>query len=353
MFPLMTLRDDIFPPGPPRDGNIIRTQFVGTWESQLLGLGRLTAFLTERLLKESFAVDDMALYVIFLQRHRVEVGLKLVLERAGAAVPATHKLTNLLGNTKTAVIAAGMSAEWQQFAGTQGPYIRLVDGIDEGAATFRYPVNRNQQPWARDDYVDIAAFEQAGSAFQASLLDLVEDMALLEPLPIQAADAEAAARELRDLARACRRTTAVTDHIVTELHDQGSAILGRPIASAGAWTARRGYEAVSENAREIAVRADRMRSRIERAFAVKLEPEPADHPMPVVPKITPSLNPAAVAAQAQAVMQAVATAMIDYLPPLSAAITAVESRSAAWSTPYYVQLHVEVARLRSRLSNFT
>lgn len=61
MFPLMTLRDDIFPPGPPRDGNIIPTQFVGTWESQLLGLGRLTAFLTERLLKESFAVDDMAL----------------------------------------------------------------------------------------------------------------------------------------------------------------------------------------------------------------------------------------------------------------------------------------------------
>ena len=59
----MGLREQIFPPGPPADGNIVRTELVGTWESQLLGIGRLTRFLTDRLLSESFGVDDMALYM--------------------------------------------------------------------------------------------------------------------------------------------------------------------------------------------------------------------------------------------------------------------------------------------------
>jgi hypothetical protein len=162
----MTLRDDIFPSGPLRDGTIIRAQLVETWESQLLGLGRLTAFLTERLEKESFAIDDMALYVVFLQRHRVEVGLKLILERAGASIPTTHKLEPLLQACKTAVEAAGFTSEGQRFASAQASYVQLVAQIDPGAATFRYPVDTAQQPWARDEYVDLDAFERAGAGFR-------------------------------------------------------------------------------------------------------------------------------------------------------------------------------------------
>ncbi len=115
----MGLRDRIFPLGPPVDGNIIRTEFVGTWESQLLGLGRLTKFLTDRLLSESFGVDDMALYVMFLQRHRVEVGLKLVLERAQGTIPGTHKLQPLMGSAKGAVKSVGLVAPWDRFEGAQ------------------------------------------------------------------------------------------------------------------------------------------------------------------------------------------------------------------------------------------
>lgn len=176
----MTLRDDIFPSGPPRDGRLIRAQLVETWESQLLGLGRLTALLTERLEKESFAADDMALYVVFLQRHRVEVGLKLILERAGVSIPATHKLEPLFQACKGAVEDAGFASEWQRFASAQANYVQLVGQIDPGAATFRYPVDTARQPWGRDEYVDLAAFESAGAGFQASLLALIEDLASLE-----------------------------------------------------------------------------------------------------------------------------------------------------------------------------
>ena len=150
---------------------------MGTWESQLLGLGRLTVFLTERLEKESFAIDDMALYVVFLQRHRVEVGLKPILERARASIPTTHKLAPLLQACKNAVEAAGFASEWQRFASAQTTYVQLVGQIDPGAATFRYPVDTAQQPWARDEHVDLDAFEKAGAGFQAALLDLVEDLA--------------------------------------------------------------------------------------------------------------------------------------------------------------------------------
>jgi hypothetical protein len=138
----VTLRDDIFPTGTPRDGNIIRTKWVGTWESQLLGIGRTTAFLTDRMLVESFAVDDMALDVIFFQRHRVEVALKLILERAGAPITPTHDLDKLRDACEAATKNAGMDPEWRAFANKQDEYIQLVGGIDPGAATFRYPVSR-------------------------------------------------------------------------------------------------------------------------------------------------------------------------------------------------------------------
>jgi hypothetical protein len=70
-------------------------------------------------------------------------------------------------------------------------------------------VDRDQQPWPREDYVDLPAFERAGAAFQADALVLVQALSQLEPLPILAADADGTARELRELASACRQMVAV------------------------------------------------------------------------------------------------------------------------------------------------
>lgn len=127
---------------------------------------------------------------------------------------------------------------------------------------------------------------------------------------------------------------------------------GRNLMSADSQSAQRAIAAVNENARDIAARADRMRMRIENAYGVTLEPEGPDEAMPAMPAITFALDPRVVAAQARAFMEALADAMIRFLPSLSAAIEAVETRSATWSTPYARQLHDEVARLQSRMFKF-
>jgi hypothetical protein len=143
----------------------------------------------------------------------------------------------------------------------------------------------------------------------------------------------------------------VYDHILSQARNQGP-LAGSTLMSAGSAVALRAADAVNENARDIAARADRMRVRIENAHRVTLEPEPPEGPMPAMPAITFALDPRVVAAQAAAFMKAVADAMITFLPPLSAAIEAIETRSATWSTPYARQLHDEVARLQSRTFKF-
>jgi hypothetical protein len=145
----MSLRDQIFPQGPPRDAHIVRTAFVGSWESQFRGLGRLTAFLSEYLLRFNAAVDDIALNVIFLQRHRIEVGLKLLLERANAEVPAIHDIDNLAQRCVAGLRAAGHEALGKSFWSGQQEFIGLMHKIDPGSFDYRYPVDTKNQPVTR------------------------------------------------------------------------------------------------------------------------------------------------------------------------------------------------------------
>lgn len=154
----------VFPEGPARDGNILRLEFVESWESQLIGLGRLTAFLTPGLLHRSHAVDDIGLNVIFMQRHRVEVGLKLLLERSEAKPVRTHKIRDIHEACGRAMTAKGLSSEWDGFVAAQSDYIHLMHKIDSGAATYRYPVNTNSQPWQRPRFVDLEELEAAGAS---------------------------------------------------------------------------------------------------------------------------------------------------------------------------------------------
>jgi hypothetical protein len=325
---------------------------VGTWESQLLGIGRLTQILSDRLLSESFAADDMGLYVIFLQRHRVEVGLKLILERANATPPNTHKLVSLCAQVKAALTKARMAALWPPFDSAVSEYIRLVDQIDEGAATFRYPVDTKQQPWSRDDFVDLVEFERAGAAFQAEVLSLIESLAVLEPLPIEHQDAVTVATELRDFAHWCRRMIAVTDNTFDQMKTNFGALGGQGQMEASD-PRMRGPIEVRQNAEDVAARADRIRARIEAAFSVALPPLPAARPLPKIPTMRFSIVPADLNTQMTALMEAVAEGMIDWLQPLHQAVEAIKARTADWSTPYARQLRDEVARLQSRQSRLS
>jgi hypothetical protein len=347
-----SLRDRIFPPGPPRDGNIIRIAQVESWESQLIGLGRLTAFVSPRLLEQSHAVDDMALNVVFLQRHRIEVGLKLVLERANDLVPG-HRLVPLRDRCEAACAAVGLGADWHRLIDPHDDYIALMDAIDPNAETFRYPFDRGASPWTRDQFVDLVELEAAGSQLQEAILDVVDLLAQLEPLPVQLADAEAVARELADLVGACREVMRFVQEAVNNFQRARENLpLAQLIPSLVSPGVLSGLDAVDEVTLALADRADRMLDRVVSGLGITAPAAPAvpAAPPPFPPAIK-SLNQENVQARAMEQMQWFVNAFVVRWTPLLDALNALEARTAAWSEPSCRQLHLDVARFRSRVFN--
>jgi len=347
------LEQEIFPAGPPRDGNILRLGLVGSWESQFLGLGRLTAFLTPRLLTQSHAVDDMGLYAVFLQRHRVEVGLKLILERAAADLPAHHLLVKLLGLCRDACDAVRRSAAFGVFESEQREYVKLIDRVDPGAATFRYPVDKHAQPWARADSVDLEALERAGAGFEASVIKLVSALNELEPAPVGADQAQEAIAELNRLVIGCRLFMDWQVESLRQLRHQNerlSKLAGRePRApQADVYSA---VDAVRGVSLALADRADALLGRLISEFGLspaEVEPPAA---IPAAPKLNPFVGPAAIAEQVEKQMKWVVDGLVARARPLTRAVADVEALSRQWSTPAARQLHLDVVRFRSRLVN--
>jgi hypothetical protein len=140
----------------------------------------------------------------------------------------------------------------------------------------------------------------------------------------------------------------MSEHLISGGQARSQRRTGRAPGSSAAEVATRASDAVIETSREVADRADRALARIEGSFDVKLEPEAPADPLPAIPELSFSLRPGETAAQLQELMRLVAQTTAAWLRRLMAAMDAVETRSATWSTPYARQLHAEVARLRSR-----
>jgi hypothetical protein len=347
-----TLTDRIFPHGPvPRNGRIVRTRWVGSWESQLLGIGRLTEFLASRLPVESHAIDDMALNIVFLQRHRIEVGLKLILERVEVEIPKTHSLRHLRACCAEACDAAGLRAEWSSLIKPHTEFIDLMEDVDPVSDAFRYPVDAKSIPWRRHEFIDVAELEDAGTRLQQGVMEVVEVLAAREPLPVSESDAAVAARELHELTAACRATETFQreslDAFRAERRRLGDA---RPDRLEGVLLAG---EAVAEHTLGLAARAERMRDHIVARTGIEppVDPEPPPS-LPPLPKTVFSLDERVVAKRQQEQIRWVVDAMIPRVRWLLEAVRAVERRTASWSTPAARQVHLDAARFRSRLGNW-
>lgn len=348
----VSLADRIFPRGPvPRDGRIVRTRWVGSWESQLIGVGRLTAFLASRLPVESHAIDDMALNIVFLQRHRIEVGLKLILERADAEIPKTHSLGLLRTCCVDACDAAGLAAEWARLITPNNEFIDLMDDVDPVANAFRYPVDVKSVPWNRHQFIDVAELEDAGIRLQQGVMNLVEALAAREPLPIAEADAASVARELHELAAACRAVEAFQRESVQALRAERRRLGDlRPERIEGVFLAG---EAVAEHTLALATRVERTRDRIIAQMDIDPPADPAPlPPLPPLPKAVISLDERVMAERQREQMKWTVDAMVPRFRWLIEAVRAVERRSAAWSTPAARQVHLDAARFKSRLSRW-
>jgi hypothetical protein len=348
----LPVAERIFPTGPvPRDGRIVRTQWVGSWESQLIGVARLTAFLASRLPVESHAIDDIALNIVFLQRHRIEIGLKLVLERADAEIPPTHSLRALHGRCAEACAAAGLVGEWESLIAPHEEFIDLMDDVDPGSDAYRYPVNSKSIPWNRHQFVDVDELESAGTRLQQAVFGMVETLAGREPLPVVEADAAATAQELHELAAACRAVEAFQRSSLEAFRSE-RVRLGdrRPERVEGVLLAG---EAVSEHTLALARRAERMRDQIVRRAQIDppADPKPLP-PLPPLPKMALSFDQRVMAERQQQQIKWFVDAMVPRFRWLSEAVRAVERRTSEWSTPAARQVHLDVARFQSRLSRW-
>lgn len=349
----MPYGDDIFPVGAPRDGKILRLGLVGTWESQLVGLGRLTAFLTPRLLTQSHAVDDMGLYLVFLQRHRVEVALKLILERAKAPIPGNHLVMRLFSQCEDACRAVGMDKAWGSFAGAQQPFVELFDEVDPSAATFRYPVDKKAQPWARRENVDLEALEAAGRAFHDDVDVLVAALATLEPPPVKAAEAPEVIEKLTELAAHCRRFMSWQDEVMGALRKQSqdlARLTGKRFRPQTG-EAMQGLAAVTEVSLALGDRAEALRDRIGATYGL-LAPAVSDAPAFVEPPgFVPFSPPEVLKAAQDAQIRWIVDGLIEHVRPLTRAVADVAALSEGWDGHAARQLHLDVVRFRSRLMN--
>lgn len=165
----MTLRDQLFPEGEEhRHDGLLQMQWSEGWADAFLGLGALTHWMTPKLRELHAEVDYAGAMVVFLQRHRVELGLKTLLHYAGASAKNTHDLDSLW-HACDAALKPEHPSNWDAFVRAHREFVQLVGAVDPASFAFRYPVDRSGAPVKRPIFVDPVVFESAGAAFEASV----------------------------------------------------------------------------------------------------------------------------------------------------------------------------------------
>lgn len=165
----MTLSDRLFPRGEAhRHDGLFQTEWSEGWADEFLGLGALTRWMTPKLRDLHAEKDYAGAAVVFLQRHRVELGLKALADCAGAAVHAVHDL-DVLWDVSEAALEPRYPVEWSAFARAHREFVALVAAIDPGSYTFRYPVDKAGDDHVRPCFIDLTVFETLGEAFEESV----------------------------------------------------------------------------------------------------------------------------------------------------------------------------------------
>jgi len=295
----------------------------------------------------------MGVNVVFLQRHRVEVGLKLILERASADPVGKHSIVALWERSAEACAAAGALSGWEAFDRAQKEFAELLDRVDPGAATFRYPVDKKNQPWKRGQ-VDLVKLEEAGAAFQRDLLGLVRDLAAAEPLQISEDEAAGAAEERRALVDCCRKAMRTSREIAEQFRQQAEALASRMPDSRRRMRdlGREGFpelEAVAEATEPLVTRTQDLLDRVLATYEIELAAMPPVEPIGPAPRPNLFDAPTRLKETQEAQIKWVVDNFVRDLRPLGDAVNSVCRRSESWQTPAARQIHLDATRFRSRL----
>jgi hypothetical protein len=135
----MPLSDDIFPT--QRDPRHVQTEWSEGWFGAEAGFGYAAEYLTDHRGDFGATIDQAGIAVFFLQRHRVELALKGLLDAVGEKPPEGHSLRHVWGICQR-VLKPKDAGAWATFAADHKELMELMDGVDALSFTFRYPVDK-------------------------------------------------------------------------------------------------------------------------------------------------------------------------------------------------------------------
>jgi hypothetical protein len=350
----MTLRQRVFPSTPPSDKVIVRTQFVGSWESQLRGLGRHTAYLSQDLVEFRADVDDIAMDLVYLQRHRVEVGLKLLLERISAEVPMTHDINALYERCLRALRDGGHQTVAQTFDAQTREFVELMHAADPGSYAYRYPVDRQSQPAEREDYIDLQELEIAGAMFQDSVVEVVASLTGGEPVPVKDDEVEQVVIDAVATIRALRTVVAFLEGMYAAMErdrERAAMVVGRPGLSPTAAGAR-AREMADEQVVALRTLEPPLENLLKR-LSTRREPDsnPPELDADVV-AAPPGMPPSAMLVpmeHARQRMTEVAEGIVRYFPPLKIALSKMLEHTVSWTSEADLQLRADIERFYTRI----
>ena len=158
----MRLFDELFPSD--RHEGLVQTEWASGWLAGGSGFGAAAEHLTEHRGKFGAEIDQVGLAVFFLQRHRVEMTLKGVLDGVGAQVPKTHDLDHLWECLRKALAPRDASA-WADFDARHAEFIQALQAVDASSFTFRYPVDKKGVEVTRPAYIDLTVLNKRSNDF--------------------------------------------------------------------------------------------------------------------------------------------------------------------------------------------
>jgi hypothetical protein len=163
----MSIREEIFPS--ERREAYVQTEWSKGWGYAGIGYRKAARLLTKERGTFGAGVDQVGLAIFFLQRHRVELSLKELLDARGEAkraIKLRHSLIRLWEACRELVGAD--TVEWQHM-NLGSELIAVLDDTDPGSYSFRYPVNRHGNEIERPQFIDLDALEMHVNNFVSSI----------------------------------------------------------------------------------------------------------------------------------------------------------------------------------------
>lgn len=152
----MALYDELFPS--KRSLHYVQTEWSSDWSDFAGGFAYAAEHITEHQEDFGTSIDQTGLAVFFLQRHRVELMLKALLDAAGMETEKIVALGHSLTRLWTACGARlGPSREWAEFEADFAELVAALAKVDQLSFAFRYPMGKKGEEIKRPKFIDLQA----------------------------------------------------------------------------------------------------------------------------------------------------------------------------------------------------